>query len=72
VSPTGDVFLTLLERMALLPVVAISGSGRALLPPIWARPEADLRRPRRDLTRNERCSLTNADPLALIEPPLRG
>jgi uncharacterized protein YbjT (DUF2867 family) len=37
----GDVFLTLLERMALLPVVAISGSGRALFQPIWAGDVAD-------------------------------
>ncbi|HEX5926122.1 MAG TPA: NAD-dependent epimerase/dehydratase family protein, partial [Baekduia sp.] len=37
----GDVFLTLLERMALLPVVAISGSGRALFQPIWAEDVAD-------------------------------
>src|SRR5512132_1463606 len=37
----GDVFLTLLERMALLPVVAISGSGRALFQPIWAQDVAD-------------------------------
>jgi uncharacterized protein YbjT (DUF2867 family) len=33
----GDVFLTLLERMALLPVVPISGSGRALFQPMWAQ-----------------------------------
>jgi uncharacterized protein YbjT (DUF2867 family) len=32
----GDVFLTLLERMSLLPVLPISGSGRALFQPIWA------------------------------------
>jgi uncharacterized protein YbjT (DUF2867 family) len=37
----GDVFLTLLERMALLPVLAISGSGRALFQPIWAHDVAD-------------------------------
>ena len=37
----GDVFLTLLERMALLPVVPISGSGRALFQPIWAHDVAD-------------------------------
>ena len=48
----GDVFLTLLERMALLPVVAISGSGRALFQPIWSHDVADcvmaaLERPRR-------------------------
>jgi uncharacterized protein YbjT (DUF2867 family) len=33
----GDVFLTLLERLALLPAVPISGSGRALFQPIWAQ-----------------------------------
>jgi NADH dehydrogenase len=37
----GDVFLTLLERMALLPVVPISGSGRALFQPIWSQDVAD-------------------------------
>jgi NADH dehydrogenase len=37
----GDVFLTLLERMALLPFVPISGSGRALFQPIWAQDVAD-------------------------------
>jgi NADH dehydrogenase len=37
----GDVFLALLERMALLPVLAISGSGRALFQPIWADDVAD-------------------------------
>jgi uncharacterized protein YbjT (DUF2867 family) len=33
----GDVFLTLLERTALLPVVPISGSGRAQFQPMWAQ-----------------------------------
>jgi uncharacterized protein YbjT (DUF2867 family) len=37
----GDVFLTLLERMSLLPVVGVSGSGRALFQPIWAQDVAD-------------------------------
>jgi uncharacterized protein YbjT (DUF2867 family) len=37
----GDVFLSLLERMALLPVVPISGSGRALFQPIWSHDVAD-------------------------------
>jgi NADH dehydrogenase len=32
----GDPFLRLLERMSLLPVVPISGSGRAGYQPIWA------------------------------------
>ena len=37
----GDVFLTLLERMALLPVVPISGSGQARFQPIWSHDVAD-------------------------------
>ena len=37
----GDVFLTLLERMSLLPVLPISGSGRAVFQPIWADDVAD-------------------------------
>jgi len=32
----GDPWLTLLERMALLPVMPVSGRGRALFQPIWA------------------------------------
>ena len=38
----GDPFLTLVERLALLlPVMPISGSGRALYQPIWADDVAD-------------------------------
>jgi uncharacterized protein YbjT (DUF2867 family) len=33
----GDVFMTLLSRMALAPVVPVSGSGRARYQPIWAQ-----------------------------------
>jgi uncharacterized protein YbjT (DUF2867 family) len=33
----GDPWITLLERLALLPAVPVSGSGRALYQPIWAR-----------------------------------
>jgi uncharacterized protein YbjT (DUF2867 family) len=32
----GDPWLTLLERLALLPVMPVSGSGRAAFQPIWA------------------------------------
>jgi uncharacterized protein YbjT (DUF2867 family) len=32
----GDPWLTLLERMALAPVMPVSGSGRAAFQPIWA------------------------------------
>jgi uncharacterized protein YbjT (DUF2867 family) len=37
----GDVFMTLLSRMALAPVVPVSGSGRARYQPIWAQDVAD-------------------------------
>jgi uncharacterized protein YbjT (DUF2867 family) len=37
----GDVFMTLLSRLALAPVVPISGSGNARYQPIWADDVAD-------------------------------
>ncbi len=37
----GDPWLRLLERVALLPVVPVSGRGRALYQPIWAEDVAD-------------------------------
>jgi len=37
----GDPWLTLLERLALLPVVPVSGRGRALYQPIWAEDVAE-------------------------------
>jgi NADH dehydrogenase len=37
----GDPFMTLLERMSLLPVMPISGSGRAGFEPMWAEDVAD-------------------------------
>jgi uncharacterized protein YbjT (DUF2867 family) len=37
----GDRWLTLLERLALLPVMPVSGSGRALYQPIWVQDAAD-------------------------------
>ncbi len=37
----GDPFLTLLERMSLLPVMPISGSGSAAFQPMWAEDVAD-------------------------------
>jgi uncharacterized protein YbjT (DUF2867 family) len=37
----GDPWLKLLERLALLPALPISGSGRALFQPIWAEDVAD-------------------------------
>jgi NADH dehydrogenase len=37
----GDVYLTLLRRMSLLPVMAIPGPGRAAFQPVWAEDVAD-------------------------------
>lgn len=37
----GDPFLRLLERMSLLPVMPIPGTGRATFQPIWAEDVAD-------------------------------
>jgi uncharacterized protein YbjT (DUF2867 family) len=37
----GGTWLTLLERLALLPVVPVSGRGRAVYEPIWAEDVAD-------------------------------
>jgi len=37
----GDRWLTLLERLALLPVMPVSGRGRALFEPIWVQDAAD-------------------------------
>jgi uncharacterized protein YbjT (DUF2867 family) len=37
----GDPWLTLLERLALLPAMPVSGRGRAMFQPIWAEDVAD-------------------------------
>jgi uncharacterized protein YbjT (DUF2867 family) len=37
----GDPWLTLLERLALLPLMPVSGRGRAIYEPIWAEDVAD-------------------------------
>jgi NADH dehydrogenase len=37
----GDPWLTLLERLAWMPVMPVSGRGRALYQPIWAEDVAD-------------------------------
>jgi uncharacterized protein YbjT (DUF2867 family) len=37
----GDPWLRLLERLALLPVMPVSGRGRALFQPMWAEDVAD-------------------------------
>jgi uncharacterized protein YbjT (DUF2867 family) len=37
----GDHWLTLLERLALLPAMPVSGRGRAVYQPLWAQDAAD-------------------------------
>jgi uncharacterized protein YbjT (DUF2867 family) len=37
----GDPFLSMLERLSLLPVVPVSGRGRAAYQPVWAEDVAD-------------------------------
>jgi len=37
----GDVWMTMLERLSLLPLVPLPGRGRALYQPIWAQDVAD-------------------------------
>jgi uncharacterized protein YbjT (DUF2867 family) len=41
VYSASDPFITLLERMSLLPAMPIAGSGRAAFQPIWAEDVAD-------------------------------
>jgi uncharacterized protein YbjT (DUF2867 family) len=63
----GDPWLTLLERLALLPVMPVSGRGRALYQPIWAEDVADcviaaLRSP--DTERHARYELAGPETLS--------
>lgn len=63
----GDPWLTLLERLALLPVMPMSGSGRAAFQPIWADDVAAcviaaLRAPERDA--RERYELAGPETLS--------
>jgi uncharacterized protein YbjT (DUF2867 family) len=65
----GDPWLTLLERMALLPAMPVSGRGRASYQPIWAEDVADcviasLRAPSGDRQTAERFELAGADILS--------
>src|SRR5207245_9318295 len=69
----GDPWLTLLERLALLPVMPISGRGRAVYQPIWAEDAADcvmtaLRTQAGDLRADsERFELAGPETLSHVE-----
>jgi uncharacterized protein YbjT (DUF2867 family) len=63
----GDEWLTLLERMALLPVFPLSGSGRARFQPIWVEDVADCvvaRLSEQDGARDERIELAGPETLS--------
>jgi NADH dehydrogenase len=55
----GDHWLTLLERMALLPLMPVSGNGRALYQPIWAEDVADCIAAALHAPREERARVAN-------------
>jgi uncharacterized protein YbjT (DUF2867 family) len=61
----GDPWLTLLERLALLPTVPVSGRGRALYQPIWAEDVADcVLAALRDHPDDERLELAGSETLS--------
>jgi uncharacterized protein YbjT (DUF2867 family) len=66
----GDPWLTLMERLSLLPLMPVSGRGRALFQPIWAEDVADcviaaLARPADE--QHSRCELAGPDTLSHSE-----
>jgi len=62
----GDPWLTLLERMSLLPVLPLAGAGRSLFQPIWAEDVAEcvLAVLARDGDAAERVELAGPDTLS--------
>jgi uncharacterized protein YbjT (DUF2867 family) len=73
----GDAFLRLLERLSILPVMPLSGRGRALFQPIWAEDVADCvmaaieRRPGGDGARYELAGPETISHEDLVELALR-
>jgi NADH dehydrogenase len=61
----GDPWLTLLERLSLLPAVPMAGSGRTLYQPIWAEDVADCIVASLDLPAGEHRSFDLAGPETL-------
>jgi uncharacterized protein YbjT (DUF2867 family) len=64
----GDRWLTLLERLSLLPLLPVSGSGKAACQPIWAEDVADcviavLRKQANGNEPSERCELAGPETL---------
>jgi uncharacterized protein YbjT (DUF2867 family) len=74
----GDRHLSLLERLALLPVVPVPGRGRAQFQPIWAEDVADCvmaalgdRGPMHSMRRHELAGPDTLDHVAVAELVLR-
>jgi NADH dehydrogenase len=68
----GDRWLTLIERLALLPIFPVSGRGKALCQPIWVEDVADcaiaaLREERDGGSAGERYELAGPDTLTYDE-----
>ena len=61
----GDMFTTLVERLGLLPVMPVSGRGRALYQPIWAEDVADAVAAVLDGAGNDRARYELAGPQTL-------
>jgi NADH dehydrogenase len=66
----GDPWLTLLERLSLLPAVPVSGSGDTLFQPIWAEDVADCVMASLELPSDGRRSFDLAGPEALSHDDL--
>ncbi len=68
----GDRWLTLLERLSLLPIMPVSGSGKAVCQPIWSEDVADcviaaLRRGHNSSAVSEHYELVGPDTLTYDE-----
>jgi NADH dehydrogenase len=66
----GDPWLTLLERLSLLPAMPVSGSGRTLFQPIWAEDVAECVLASLGLAPDGRRSFDLAGPEALSHDEL--
>ena len=66
----GDPWLTLLERLSLLPAVPVSGRGRTLFQPIWAEDVADCVMASLELHGDGRRSFDLAGPEVLTQDQL--
>ncbi len=71
----GDPWITLLERLSMLPAVPVSGSGRARYQPIWARDVANCVASSLNGAEGSRYELAGPETLSydeIVEEVLRG